>query len=170
MASTGGFHLRRLNDTPVGSRQKSTLRTAGSSNDAEARSRLLGRILSIPVDLCLSILIGCSTALFLTETDKLRKDLASVPLVEGRSLVADELCHDFTVQYHEWPEKTMWTNPRVLAEHPSVGAIYEFVRNCASREEHERTLRQEKGLEVDSPVSIPSPGVQMPTKSILYEK
>jgi hypothetical protein len=53
--------------------------------------------LSIPIDILLSsLLVGASTALFLTDEVKMQKnDLANIPLVKGRSLVSEELCSDF---------------------------------------------------------------------------
>ena len=148
-SSRSGYTFNRLS-SPLDARGG-----GGASNEAEAKSRLLGRLLSIPVDLSLSFLIGCSATIFLTETDKLQKDLSTIPLVAGRSLVADELCRDFTYEYQKWPQ-SMWDNSKITEEaHPSLGAIQSFVRNCERRRAAETRIRNEKGLTEEEPVLIP---------------
>ena len=148
-SSRSGYTFNRLS-SPLDARGG-----GGASNEAEAKSRLLGRLLSIPVDLSLSFLIGCSATIFLTETDKLQKDFSAIPLVKGRSLVANELCRDFTNEYQKWP-RSMWDNSKITEEaHPSLGAIQNFVRNCERRRAAETRIRNEKGLTEEEPVLIP---------------
>jgi len=155
----GGFKLSK-----VGSSSSSTSgrRPTGmaAANDAEAKSQLAGRILSIPVDLSLSLLIGCSTTIFLTDVDKLRTDMSVIPLVEGRSLVSDDLCGDFTKEYKKRPQSFWdgWDGVNA-EEQPSLNAIRAFVLNCKKREAHEKILRNEQGFGPDDPVAIPKPGV-----------
>jgi hypothetical protein len=49
------------------------------------------------------MLIGCSTTLFLMDKDKFKQDLVRIPLVQGNSVIADEFCHDFMVEYDRLP-------------------------------------------------------------------
>ena len=171
-SSVGGYTFSRLS-SPLDVRAG-----GGAANEAEAKSRLLGRMLTIPVDLSLSFLIGCSATIFLTETDKLQKDVSTIPLVKGRSLVADELCHDFTSLYRKYPQ-SMWDNTKITEDaHPSLGAIQKFVKNCERRRVAEAKIRSEKGLGTgDEPVLIPdelleddtTEGEEATIESITYE-
>ena len=170
-SSGGGYTFSRLS-SPLDVRAG-----GGASNEAEAKSRLLGRMLTIPVDLSLSFLIGCSATIFLTDTDKLQKDMSTIPLVKGRSLVADELCHDFLSAYQTYPQ-SMWNNTKITEEaHPSLGAIQKFVKNCERRRLLEAKIRSEKGLVDNEPVLIPefleddsnNEGEEPTIESITYE-
>ena len=153
-SSAGGYTFSRL-PSPLDARGRGGGGGGGAANEAEAKSRLLGRMLSIPVDIALSFLIGCSATIFLAETDKLQKDVSTIPLVKGRSLVADELCVDFTREYQIWP-RSMWDNSKMTEEtHPSLGAIQSFVENCKRRREVEAKIRSENGLGDEEPVLIP---------------
>ena len=169
-SSGGGYTFSRLS-SPLDVRAG-----GGASNEAEAKSRLLGRMLTIPVDLSLSFLIGCSATIFLTDTDKLQEDMSTVPLVKGRSLVADELCQDYISEYHKYPQ-SMWNNTKITEEaHPSLGAIQKFVKNCERRRLAEAKIRSEKGLVDNEPVLIPefleddsNEGEEPSIESITYE-
>ena len=149
-SSTSGYTFKRVS-SPLETRGG-----GGGANEAEAKSRLLGRLVSIPVDLSLSFLIGCSATIFLTDTDKLQKDISEIPLVKGRSLVADELCGDFVREYKQW-DPSMWNNPKIIEEaHPSLGAIRNFVKNCELRGEVEASRPRNKNcLGDDDPVFLP---------------
>lgn len=121
---------------------------------------LLNKGLTIPVDLALSLLIGCSVTLFLTEKQQLQRDMSTIPLVPGRSLVSDELCEDFISEYKRIPSE-FWKEPH--HNYPSLYAISDFVLNCQKREAYERILRRDRNVSPADPVSIPRPGVPVGT-------
>jgi hypothetical protein len=37
------------------------------------------------------------------DKDKFKQDLVRIPLVQGNSVIADEFCHDFMVEYDRLP-------------------------------------------------------------------
>lgn len=128
------------------------------SSDAEAKSRVLGKLLSIPVDIFLSVMIGCSATVFLTDPDRLRDDLSALPLVRGRSLVSDDLCGDFVREFRKHPEE-LWRHGKMRETEPNIVAIHEFVLNCGRRRAWEKKRREERGMAPSDPVIVPEPGV-----------
>ena len=128
------------------------------SSDAEAKSRVLGKLLSIPVDIFLSVMIGCSATVFLTDPDRLRDDLSALPLVRGRSLVSDDLCGDFVREFRKHPEE-LWRHGKIRETEPNIVAIHEFVLNCGRRRAWEKKRREERGMAPSDPVIVPEPGV-----------
>jgi hypothetical protein len=126
--------------------------------------------LSIPIDILLSsLLVGASTALFLTDEVKMQKnDLANIPLVKGRSLVSEELCSDFIREYNRLP-KQLWSSGKNDAENLSLNAIGNFVGNCQKR--NRLVLhRRNDGLELEEARKIPDPGVLQNLSDITSEE
>ena len=95
---------------------------------------------SIPTDLALSFLIGCSATMFLLDQEKLLKDVSNVPLVKGRSLISHELCHPFRQKYKQIP-KHFWDSSD--KDDTSLQAIRQFVHNCQRRGKVEKMVRQQ---------------------------
>lgn len=116
----------------------------------------LSDALSIPIDIFLSLLVGASASLFLTDEVKMQNDLADIPLVKGRSLVSDELCTDFIKEYNNMPPQ-IWTSKNA-AESTSMQAIKTFIENCNKRERLVSD-RQKNGMDFKEAAKIPSPGV-----------
>lgn len=112
-SATGGYTFENLN-------RKRT------KNDA------LSDLTSLPLDIFLSLTMGTSAALFLTDEKKLKEDLAQIPLVSGRSLVAQEFCRDFVKEYKNVPSD-VW-NSRQAMENHSMQQIKNFVKNCEKRQ------------------------------------
>ena len=103
--------------------------------------------------------------------------IAKIPLVEGRSAFADGMCGEWMdIAYNQIPP-AFWKNldthrtdaaaelgladsiiPK-LKDPKSFEAIRQFADNCAKRQAFEQQLRRERGLQDNTPVSIPSPGV-----------
>lgn len=134
-----------------------------TSNQSPFRKELTNSLMSslntLPVDLALSMLFGISTTVFLTRPHYLMKDLASTPLLEGKSVLAEELCvpfreemknvngqvHIYTSPYnngntdtsverrHAMPYSDLWKDEN-LGEFDSLRAIRDFVSNCHERE------------------------------------
>eukprot|EP01083_Nonionella_stella_P073529 198928_1 len=101
----------------------------------QSKTEQLSGLSSLPIDLFLSFLAGFSASLFLIDERKLQQDLSQAPLVKGRSLLADELCADFTKEFKEIP-KEFWKK-RALNESSnkgdSIDNIKAFVHNCQKR-------------------------------------
>jgi len=113
--------------------------------------------------LCLDLFVSTTVALYssavFTDKKKLVGDVADLPLVEGRSLLADELCGDFSREYRAIPQE-VWAKHR--GETPILNAIEEFVINCKRREMFEKQIKAERGIQVGGAgdhVIIPPPGV-----------
>ena len=93
-----------------------------------------------------------------TDKKKLLNEAAEIPLVEGRSLISDELCTNFMKHYATIPQDT-WRKHRGTSD--ALTAIESFVINCQRRQIFEQSLRHERGLQPggSARISIPSPGV-----------
>jgi hypothetical protein len=83
------------------------------------------------------------------------KRWSGVPLVEGRSVLSDELCGDVVAKYlalkvgeEEEPVQS-----------PMLQNIGLFVQNCQRRQAFEQRIRKDHGLDPLASVSIPPPGV-----------
>lgn len=123
--------------------------------EQERKFKLVDQAISIPVDLILSLAVGASATLFLSDADKMRDDFAKIPLVKGRSLLSEELCADFTSQSYRFSSVM---NSR-QHQNQSLDAIRDFVSNCQKRSAYEDQLRKERHLTPSDPVSVPWPGV-----------
>lgn len=114
--------------------------------------------LGLTFDLFLSMWMGASVTMFLTDKEKMQKGLAKMPLLQGRSIIAEELCSDYIRAYQMAESKGFdWKAPH--NEYPSIDAITTFVLNCKKRAVYEKRLRRETGKPANEPLSIPSPGV-----------
>jgi len=121
-------------------------------SQTENNAEQLNKALSIPLDLALSLLIGGSASLFLFEKDRAMRDMAGLPLVQGRSLVSDTLCKDF-ISEHKKMSSQFWD--RDHSDFPSLDAINVFVVNCKKRDSFEKMWRNKSGTSAGSPVAIP---------------
>jgi hypothetical protein len=116
------------------------------------------------------MMLGASACVICTDTEAVTQGLATIPLVEGRSVMSDELCTSYIRAYQlsqqkgfDWPKHTH-TSTHTSTNHqnhfPDVLRHLEiFVKNCQQRQQYETELRREQGLSADQPVVIPSPGV-----------
>ena len=96
------------------------------------------------------------------------KEAADIPLIQGRSLISEELCGDFLQEFQKFNRDTWDPNHPALSGgegnevNTSTGftsMVEGFVANCKRRSIYEDELRGEQGLREDEPVLIPSPGV-----------
>ena len=101
-------------------------------------------------------------SLYFVDSKRLPDDASAIPLVEGRSMVIDELCADSTRIYCTIPKQT-WLKYEYSV---SLEAIRKFVRNCIRRQVMETMLvEQQRGFhggeedDDDCQVGIPIPGV-----------
>jgi len=170
--------LPSQNHIPVGG-------DGGAAGGAPKRPGLFFRTIKFGVDVAVSAFFAAYMSAVWTDKKKMLNDAAEIPLVEGRSLIADELCDDFIRQYgltsqEVWRQHTGRdggsTNTGSTDDEPSdvLSAIETFVANCQRRNIHERTLRQEEGLRVGGTrdgehIAIPSPGVPRDIDVVLGE-
>jgi hypothetical protein len=77
-----------------------------------------------------------------------------VPLVEGRSVLSDELCNDVVGAYYRFN-----IGEDEPVDNPVLRNIELVVQNCQRRQAFERRIRNDRGLDPHVPVSIPPPGV-----------
>ena len=107
---------------------------------------------------------GYYMALNMQSEDTL-EELTQLPLCEGRSIVSDELCDDWTKLVHSEIPSSFWLN---LDSRDSAAqmeyekrwrAILQFSENCMKRKTFEENLRRKLKLKENEPVSIPNPGV-----------
>lgn len=138
-------------------------------NKPEQSNSTLENLTTLPVDIALSMLIGISTSVFLTRPKMLLKDLSETPLLEGKSVVSEELCATFTEEMQRVNQKfhTYNTNPNSngdvlaqtdkisfqemwkdenLGEYESLRAIRNFVANCHKRENENAMIDDEKNV------------------------
>ena len=129
-------------------------------NELQKRQKMREDLFSIPLDIICSFAVGCSTAIFLTDAEKMYQDLAKLPLVKGRSSFSDDLCTDFIRQYHQVP-RDFWTSRvdekggRVIDEHGSLRMLQQIALNCEKRQFVENYMKKEKGDSTNDPIYIP---------------
>jgi hypothetical protein len=124
----------------------------------------LENLLSLPVDIALSLLIGISTTIYLTRPQVLLQDISTSPLLSGKSVLSEELCkpfgeemmkvnqeyHTYNIVNHESTDTAqqkkgvisyseLWKDEN-LGEFDSLRAVRDFVANCNERGERMRRL------------------------------
>jgi len=131
---------------------------------------LLSRSIWFVFDAVLSLMVGANVSMVYTDKKAIRKQVAELPLVSGRSLTADTLCDevvrelklvrdekDPTYERLEQMNKDTKTEPTAAAFF--MEGIVLFCQNCERRRYLERRIREENGWDKTVPVKIPSPGV-----------
>ncbi len=121
-------------------------------------------------DAVLSLMVGANVSMMYTNKDSIRKEIVGLPLIPGRSLVSDALCDEMirelkAVRNEKNPayQRLSKINSNKTTEATPASffleGIEQFCENCERRRYLERRLRQESGLEADTPIEIPTPGV-----------
>eukprot|EP00531_Pseudo-nitzschia_arenysensis_P020125 CAMPEP_0116146044 /NCGR_PEP_ID=MMETSP0329-20121206/16946_1 /TAXON_ID=697910 /ORGANISM="Pseudo-nitzschia arenysensis, Strain B593" /LENGTH=325 /DNA_ID=CAMNT_0003641749 /DNA_START=8 /DNA_END=985 /DNA_ORIENTATION=+ len=121
-------------------------------------------------DTVLSLMVGANVSMMYTDKDSIRKEVVSLPLIPGRSLVSDALCDEMIreLQAVRTEKNPAYKRLQNISQNKSAEAtpasffmegIVQFCENCERRRYLEKRLRQESGLEADAPVKIPTPGV-----------
>lgn len=138
------------------------------NNQNTERPGLLFRGVRLLLDSFVSLSIGAYASMFFTDTTKMMNKFSNIPLVEGRSLLSEQLCRDFTQEFQKY-DRQVWNSnhPSLTGGDVSGGGeagefrelIQSFVANCKRREIYEKEIRAEQGLGPTDPVIIPTPGV-----------
>lgn len=126
------------------------------------------RMVRLALDTFVSLSIGSWASLYFIDKDKMMKQFTELPLIEGRSLLSEELCGPFTREFQKF-DSQVWDK-----NHPSLtggnhttdvgdsdfrNTIQGFVANCRRRAIFEEELRKERGLRGSDIVVVPSSGV-----------
>lgn len=146
--------------------------TAGAQQSNVKPPGPVFRLIRLGVDTFVSLSVGAYASLLFVDKDKMMDQFQNMPLVEGRSLLSEELCADFTREFQRFDRQT-WD-----ANHPSLSGgsgrvlvnsndgesnfrdtIEGFVANCRRREIYEDELRSGQGMGDTEPVVVPSGGV-----------
>lgn len=131
----------------------------------------LSDLSSVPLDLLLSFLVGTSTAIFLTDDEKVKQDIGNLPLVQGKSLLSETLCVPFLEEYQKI-DPALWKS-KEGRNSASLQTIRTFCMNCQKRNDVLNFLSTHRKDEIVDSIQdfedyfdrIPPPGVLS-----LYEK
>ena len=114
----------------------------GDSNSVKIpKPGIFLRTLRLGLDLTVSVFMAAYGSLVFVDRKKLMDDISKIPLVEGRSLVSDELCDEFVDVYRRIP-KQIWD--KYQGKSDALDAISGFVRNCLRREMTEKKILQQR--------------------------
>ena len=102
-----------------------------------------------------SLVIAGYTSYYYTDEDEMLRQLSNAPLLEGRSVIADELCDSLVTEYHRIHPPEYWKHTK----DPYLQYLGVFCENCQKRRAYEKQIRAETNMSQDVPISIPYPGV-----------
>ena len=107
------------------------------------------------LDISFSLLAGAYAAMYLVDRSDMYRQLSQVPLVSGRSILADEFCGLLQTFIAARPPN-YWKQ----AENVFLTEAYHFSVNCDKRQAMVKQLKQDLGLqEQDETPIIPTGGV-----------
>lgn len=142
-----------------------------ASSQNEERPGLVFRGVRLMLDTFVSMSIGAYASIYFTDTTKMMEKFEKIPLVEGRSLLSEQLCHDFTKEFKSYGKQFWNSRHHAMTTDNSNDnrgggeggefreLIQGFVANCRRREIYEKDIRQEQGLGANDEVIVPTPGV-----------
>jgi len=156
----------------------------GNSAEMIPQSGLFFRTIKFGLDVVGSVYMALFASAYFTNKKKLLNDMSQIPLVEGKSLLSDELCDDFIDVYRGIPKRT-WEKYEGLELNgegdgvEALTAIGIFVKNCLKRQAKENEILEEHRafgimeaesdttdgavVRKDNHPAIPSPGVSPDT-------
>ena len=123
-------------------------------------SGLLYRTFGWALDLGGAFSVAAMTSFACSDVKRILKTLEEIPLVEGRSRVATELCPELDQAIKDVRADVSVDN-NILDEPRSeyLQALMQFHYNCQRRAAYEKQLRIEKGVGESYSIAIPPPGV-----------
>jgi len=152
-SATDGYKFDNLNPSMMAGSQKSN-----------PRPGFLFRSIRFSLDCFVSFSMATYGSMYFLDMKKITEVGSNIPLVEGRSMISDEMCNDFTDIYRSIHQKT-WE--KYEGKSIPLDTISSFVKNCMKRKVIEtQLLEQQRGFGVadnSEHVEIPSPGVPADT-------
>lgn len=141
-------------------------------NEASLKWRPVRGILGffgLAFDFGLSATMFFAVSVTMIDTSELLSTFRDVPLVEGRSVISDYFCEDFIKVYKDLAKEIRDQDHfKDQADTSNLFPVLNtFVRNCRMRSAFENELRKNRGLSMNAPLSIPSPGVPRDTFLLL---
>jgi len=133
--------------------------SAGGSPYKELQPSLFLRGLGWTLDLMSSFFVAAGTSIVFTDHEVIAQKIATLPLVSGRSRVAQELCPSALDFLRDIRKDESTREVLDAATTTNLQNILAFCRNCRLRADYEERLRREKGVSNEYPVAIPPPGV-----------
>jgi len=134
------------------------------SQTSNPRPGVLFRSVRFGLDCFVSLSMATYGSMYFLDMKKMTETASCIPLVEGRSMISDELCDDFIGIYYSIHQKT-WE--KYEGKSIPLDRISSFVKNCMKRKVIEtQLLEQQRGFGVadnSGHVEIPSPGVPVDT-------
>lgn len=115
----------------------------------------LGYYVGGALDVTMGVLWGALLWYGSTPTKYIYEQNAALPLLPGRSHIADVLCTD-TIRYFQESPRELWSR---YGKNEQVDGWKKFIDSCRRRQKYEVQLRQELGYSEDQPVDIPATGV-----------
>ena len=103
----------------------------------------------------LGLSIWCGTMFSFSMTDKKRclEGIADMPLVEGKSMLSEQLCTDFITKHKTYPNQ-LWKYSKDHKDEEDVDlwlfSIHRFVQNCKRRQAYEQSLIKEVSYDLSS--------------------
>jgi len=158
--SSSGYKFDNLNTS-----QNMTGSRVNNPDIGGRRPGFIFRSIRFSLDCFISLSMATYGSMYFVDRRRMMDAAGSIPLVEGRSMVSDELCDDFTSLYRSVPQKT-WE--KYDGKSLQLDTISNFVKNCIKRKVIETQMleqRHEFGhLDSSTHVEIPSPGVPADTQ------
>jgi hypothetical protein len=152
--------LRSNKSSPQSYGQYNDNMNMGKHPSSYQKNALLSNLSTLPVDLAISLLVGISTSIFLTRPEDLLQDVSKAPLLQGKSVLREELCPPFIREmeqinrgYHTYTpsnadEKKQIVSFQDLWKDENIGdfatlkAIRDFVANCHRAENEDKDEEQ----------------------------
>ena len=140
----------------------------------------------LEVDLLTSFIVAVTVSVIFTDKKKVMGKLADLPLLPGRSRLAEEFCPAVLAEWRRLEEREAQGLRRSQPKHQDglsssrslrdkfhnpesilLAGLLDFHDNCQRRQAYQRRLRREQGLGPHDPVSIPALGVPVDDDSLL---
>ncbi|KAL3788120.1 hypothetical protein HJC23_005458 [Cyclotella cryptica] len=140
----------------VASRYRFDLVSSSVSNPIAIPPPKRAGFLPLALDVFISTTVALLSGayLFVPRPSSYIKDMAELPLVEGKSLYAEMVCPPILKEYKSvlnryggWPIRRASTgdgSPALTQEDVSLNAIQKFAENCSKRSKYERALLEER--------------------------
>ena len=159
-SKSSSYQLDPIHQTTKDPFKKTTNASSTTTNSNNGPGIVL-RSIKFCLDSFVSLSMAAYGSIIFTDPNQMMQELSEVPLIEGRSLISDELCTDFIQLYRQTPNKHSFEGDNTDI---SMICIRNFVYNCVKRQTYERDLQQFGMTPSNSNnnnihISIPPPGV-----------